>query len=165
MATKCQMAALTRDQGRELVRRRAPGVSAVAGPDLVTGGPGPHRDRLRIAFNFCAAKQYPGRAACQTCTAACHHFHVNTLLAALTRFRMELCHAVARALEHFSMGSAKLRAFLQPLVARRCATDGLGCSPQMQALFALGQSSRPTESAANPPVIRRLRARIRYQRS
>lgn len=42
------------------------------------------------------------------------------------------------------MVNAKLRNFLQLVVARLCATDGLGCSLQkypavLQALLALGQ--------------------------
>ena len=72
------------------------------------------------------------------------------------RARMKLRHAVARALERFSMVNAKLRAFLQ-LVARLFATNGLGCSLlqcpaalQGLCLHRVKSGRHPTESAANP---------------
>ena len=43
-----------------------------------------YRDRFQIKFNFRDAKQYLRLAACQGCTEACHHFHVNAVLAALS---------------------------------------------------------------------------------
>lgn len=52
------------------------------------------------------------------------------MLADLTWVRLKLRHATARALERFSMVNVKLRAFLQLVVARLFATNGLGCSLQ-----------------------------------
>ena len=40
-----------------------------------------YRDRFQIEFNFRDTKQHLGLAACQVCTAARHHFHVNAVLA------------------------------------------------------------------------------------
>lgn len=80
------------------------------------------------------------------------------------RARLELRHAVDRALERLLMVNAKLRNFLQLVVARLCATDGLGCSLQkypavLQALLALGQIEPPPicirgESIRDPPSAR-----------
>jgi len=51
-----------------------------------------YRDRFQIECNFRDAKLHLGLTACQTCTAARHHFHVNAVLAALAWTRLELRH-------------------------------------------------------------------------
>ena len=109
-----------------------------------------YRDRFQIEFNFRDAKQHLGLAACQARTADRHHFHVNAALAALTWTRLELRHAAGQALARFSMANVKLKAFLELVLARLFAWDGLDRTlpkyPEaLQALLALGQiEPKPT---------------------
>ena len=109
-----------------------------------------YRDRFPIEFNFRDAKQHLGLAACQARTAARHHFHVNAVLAALAWTRLELRHAADRALDRLSMANVKLKAFLQLVWNKLCATVGLDrtlrkCPEALQALLELGHiDPRPT---------------------
>ena len=59
-----------------------------------------------------------GLAACRARTADRHHFHVNTVLAALAWTRLEWRHAADRALDRFSMTNVKLKHFLEMVLAR-----------------------------------------------
>ena len=109
-----------------------------------------YRDRFPIEFNFRDAKQHLGLAACQARTTERHHFHVNAVLAALAWTRLERRHAARGALARFSMASVKLKAFLELVLARLFAWDGLDRTLQkypeaLQELLALGQiEPKPT---------------------
>ena len=85
----------------------------------------PHPYRPLPDRNFRDAKQHLELTACQACTEARHHFHVNAVLAALAWTRLELRHAADRALTRFSMANVKLKAFLQRVLNRLFAWDGL----------------------------------------
>ncbi len=103
-----------------------------------------HVDRFQIEFHFRDAQQHLGLAACQARTAARHHFHVNAVRAALTWSRLELRHAADRALARVAMANVKLKAFLQRVLNRLFAWDGLRPTLQkypeaLQELLAWGQ--------------------------
>ena len=109
-----------------------------------------YRDRFPIEFNFRDAKQHLGLAACQARTADRHHFHVNTVLAALTWTRLELRHAAGQALDRLSMANVKLKAFLELVLQRLFDRDGLDRTLQkypeaLRDLLAWGQiEPKPT---------------------
>ncbi len=134
MTTKCQIVALTRGQGRELVRmvrvKRIRGGGLRCGCRRTRGRTGPALptrllERLggvstveRARRAWIAQGPFPDRVQLPRRQAARHHFHVNAVLAALTWAWLELCHAVDRALARISMVNLKLSAFLPLVVAR-----------------------------------------------
>ena len=95
-----------------------------------------HRDRFQIEFNFRDTKQHLELAAC-------HHFHVNAVLA-WTQLELR---AADRALDRFSMANVKLGNFLELVLQRLFEAVGPDRTLQEypEALLELGQiEPKPT---------------------
>ena len=88
-----------------------------------------YRARFQIEFNFRDAKQHLGLAPARPAPPDRYHFHVNVVLAALAWTRLELRHAIDRALDCFSMANVKLKSFLENGVAKAFRSGRAGPDP------------------------------------